>query len=263
MHARGDGEARRTPRRRSTRAPGWSTRTVSSGELRRADRELRGHALDRDGRSRARSRSARRSPCTHRATLPCCTTARRCRTPPASSWNRGRSAGPFASVTSKNVDWTALRLLTICVREGVRHKLCQNSSRRVRHVHRAGSCSTTSRRAAASRSSRARSRARPRISTASITSRTGNLDARRDWGFARDYVEAMWLMLEETPDDYVIATGESHTVREVLDIAFGALGLPWSAYVGARRALPASDWRSITFRVDASRAPPSSGGSPR
>jgi GDPmannose 4,6-dehydratase len=55
----------------------------------------------------------------------------------------------------------------------------------------------------------------------------GNLDARRDWGFARDYVEAMWMMLQQdTPDDYVIATGESHTVLEVIEIAFGALGLP-------------------------------------
>jgi GDPmannose 4,6-dehydratase len=60
----------------------------------------------------------------------------------------------------------------------------------------------------------------------------GNLDARRDWGFARDYVEAMWRMLQQdAPDDYVIATGESHTVREVLEVAFGALGLAWERYV--------------------------------
>jgi GDPmannose 4,6-dehydratase len=60
----------------------------------------------------------------------------------------------------------------------------------------------------------------------------GNLDARRDWGFAGDYVEAMWLMLQQdAPDDYVIATGESHSVREVLEIAFGELGLPWQPYV--------------------------------
>jgi GDPmannose 4,6-dehydratase len=60
----------------------------------------------------------------------------------------------------------------------------------------------------------------------------GNLDAKRDWGFAGDYVEAMWLMLQqETPDDYVIATGESHSVREVLDVAFGTLGLDWKPYV--------------------------------
>ncbi|HEY0989703.1 MAG TPA: GDP-mannose 4,6-dehydratase [Kofleriaceae bacterium] len=60
----------------------------------------------------------------------------------------------------------------------------------------------------------------------------GNLEARRDWGYARDYVEAMWRMLQQdTPDDYVIATGESHSVREVLDVAFGALGLRWEPYV--------------------------------
>jgi GDPmannose 4,6-dehydratase len=60
----------------------------------------------------------------------------------------------------------------------------------------------------------------------------GNLDAQRDWGFAGDYVEAMWLMLQQDrPDDYVIATGESHSVREVLDIAFGTLGLDWKKYV--------------------------------
>jgi GDPmannose 4,6-dehydratase len=60
----------------------------------------------------------------------------------------------------------------------------------------------------------------------------GNLEARRDWGFAGDYVEAMWLMLQQDqPDDYVIATGESHSVREVLEIAFGTLGLDWQAHV--------------------------------
>jgi GDPmannose 4,6-dehydratase len=60
----------------------------------------------------------------------------------------------------------------------------------------------------------------------------GNLDARRDWGFAGDYVEAMWLMLQqEEPDDYVIATGESHSVRDVLDLAFGTLGLDWKPFV--------------------------------
>ncbi|HVV16869.1 MAG TPA: GDP-mannose 4,6-dehydratase [Polyangia bacterium] len=60
----------------------------------------------------------------------------------------------------------------------------------------------------------------------------GNLDAKRDWGFAGDYVEAMWLMLQQAqPDDYVVATGESHSVREVLDISFGALDLDWSKYV--------------------------------
>ncbi|HVC43202.1 MAG TPA: GDP-mannose 4,6-dehydratase [Candidatus Binataceae bacterium] len=54
----------------------------------------------------------------------------------------------------------------------------------------------------------------------------GNLDAKRDWGFAGDYVEAMWLMMQqERPDDYVVATGENHTVREFLDVVFDRLGL--------------------------------------
>jgi GDPmannose 4,6-dehydratase len=60
----------------------------------------------------------------------------------------------------------------------------------------------------------------------------GNLDAKRDWGFAGDYVEAMWLMLQQDkPDDYVIATGESYSVRDCLDVAFGTLGLDWREYV--------------------------------
>jgi GDPmannose 4,6-dehydratase len=60
----------------------------------------------------------------------------------------------------------------------------------------------------------------------------GNLDAKRDWGFAGDYVEAMWLMLQqERPDDFVIATGETHTVREFLDLAFSRLDLDWKRYV--------------------------------
>jgi GDPmannose 4,6-dehydratase len=60
----------------------------------------------------------------------------------------------------------------------------------------------------------------------------GNLDAKRDWGYAGDYVEAMWLMLQQPqPDDYVIATGETHTVREFLDIAFSHLNLDWKKYV--------------------------------
>jgi GDPmannose 4,6-dehydratase len=60
----------------------------------------------------------------------------------------------------------------------------------------------------------------------------GNLEARRDWGFAGDYVEAMWMMLQqERPDDYVVATGESHTVREVLEIAFATLDLDWKPFV--------------------------------
>ncbi len=60
----------------------------------------------------------------------------------------------------------------------------------------------------------------------------GNLDAKRDWGFAGDYVEAMWLMLQQDqPDDYVVATGETHSVREFLDEVFGYLDLDWQEYV--------------------------------
>ncbi len=60
----------------------------------------------------------------------------------------------------------------------------------------------------------------------------GNLDAKRDWGHAKDYVRAMWMMLQQDEaDDYVIATGETHSVRELLDEAFGHLGLDWQKYV--------------------------------
>lgn len=60
----------------------------------------------------------------------------------------------------------------------------------------------------------------------------GNLEAKRDWGFAKDYVEAMWLMLQQDePDDYVVATGETHSVREFLDKVFGILELDWKDYV--------------------------------
>lgn len=60
----------------------------------------------------------------------------------------------------------------------------------------------------------------------------GNLDAKRDWGYAKEYVEAMWLMLQqEAPDDYVIATGETHSVREFLTEAFTFAGLDWEQYV--------------------------------
>jgi GDPmannose 4,6-dehydratase len=60
----------------------------------------------------------------------------------------------------------------------------------------------------------------------------GNLDARRDWGYAKEYVEAMWLMLQQPePGDYVVATGEMHTVRELCEVAFGLAGLDWEAHV--------------------------------
>src|SRR6187455_1814174 len=60
----------------------------------------------------------------------------------------------------------------------------------------------------------------------------GNLDAQRDWGYAKEYVEAMWLMLQQPqPDDYVVATGEMHSVRELCEVAFSLAGLDWEQYV--------------------------------
>lgn len=60
----------------------------------------------------------------------------------------------------------------------------------------------------------------------------GNMDAKRDWGFAGDYVEAMWLMLQQdTPDDYVVATGENHSVQEFVELAFGHVDLNWKDHV--------------------------------
>jgi GDPmannose 4,6-dehydratase len=60
----------------------------------------------------------------------------------------------------------------------------------------------------------------------------GNLDAKRDWGYAKEFVEAMWLMLQQPdPDDYVVATGETHSVRELCEVAFGLVGLDWEQHV--------------------------------
>jgi GDPmannose 4,6-dehydratase len=60
----------------------------------------------------------------------------------------------------------------------------------------------------------------------------GNLEARRDWGFAGDYVRAMWLMLQQDqPDDYVVSTGQSHSVRDLVEVAFDHVGLKWNTYV--------------------------------
>jgi GDPmannose 4,6-dehydratase len=62
--------------------------------------------------------------------------------------------------------------------------------------------------------------------------RLGNLEAQRDWGFAKDYVEAMWMMLQQDePDDYVVSTGETHSVREFCELAFSHAGLDWEKYV--------------------------------
>jgi len=67
--------------------------------------------------------------------------------------------------------------------------------------------------------------------------RMGNLEAKRDWGFAADYVEAMWLMMQmDTPEDFVIATGETHSVKEFVRLAFGHVGLNWKDYVKQDKA---------------------------
>lgn len=68
--------------------------------------------------------------------------------------------------------------------------------------------------------------------------RLGNLEAKRDWGHAADYVRAMWLMLQQLmPDDYVVATGETHAVRELVEVAFDTVGLDWQKYVVVDPAL--------------------------
>jgi GDPmannose 4,6-dehydratase len=68
--------------------------------------------------------------------------------------------------------------------------------------------------------------------------RLGNLDARRDWGYAPDYVQAMWLMLQQDrPDDFVVGTGKTHSVRQLCEIAFGCVGLNWEDYVVVDPAL--------------------------
>ena len=104
--------------------------------------------------------------------------------------------------------------------------------------------------------------ARVRLGLASEL-RLGNLEARRDWGFAGDYVRAMWLMLQrDEPRDYVIATGRTHSVREVCELAFDELGLDWSAWVRSDEKLvrPAE----IDVLVgDASRARAELGWEPR
>lgn len=91
----------------------------------------------------------------------------------------------------------------------------------------------------------------------------GNLDAQRDWGFAGDYVEAMWRMLQQDrPDDYVIGTGESHSVREFVELAFAHVGLDWQNYVkiDPRYYRPAE---VDALRADASKARQTLGWQPR
>ena len=98
----------------------------------------------------------------------------------------------------------------------------------------AASSSTTSPRAAAKPLSPARSRAPWRTSNTASSRKLylGNLEARRDWGYAPDYVRAMWLMLQqERPGDFVVGTGEAHTVREFVELAFAHAGLDWKEHV--------------------------------
>jgi GDPmannose 4,6-dehydratase len=95
------------------------------------------------------------------------------------------------------------------------------------------------------------------------TLRLGNLDASRDWGFAGDYVQAMWLMLQQPrPDDYVVATGETHTVRELCELAFARVGLDWREWVAIDPSLvrPAE---VDHLRGDASKARRMLGWSPK
>jgi GDPmannose 4,6-dehydratase len=93
--------------------------------------------------------------------------------------------------------------------------------------------------------------------------RLGNLDARRDWGFAGDYVEAMWRMLQQpNPQDYVIGTGQTHSVRELVEAAFGQVGLDWQQYVktDAKYVRPAE---VDLLQADSSKARRELGWSPR
>ena len=91
----------------------------------------------------------------------------------------------------------------------------------------------------------------------------GNLDAQRDWGFAGDYVRAMWLMLQQDKaDDYVIATGQSHSVRELVDVAFAHAGLDPGKYVEARSASSCGPRKSTTWSATPPRRAPRSAGSP-
>jgi GDPmannose 4,6-dehydratase len=84
--------------------------------------------------------------------------------------------------------------------------------------------------------------------------RIGNLDARRDWGYSADYVRAMWLMLQQDiPEDYVIAMGETHSVRDLIALAFGQVGLDWREYVVVDKSL-FRPGEVIELRGDASKA---------
>ena len=83
----------------------------------------------------------------------------------------------------------------------------------------------------------------------------GNLEARRDWGYAADYVKAMWLMLQQPePDDYVIATGETHSVRDLVECAFSRAGLDWEEHVRLDESLVRGKAELYDLVGDASKA---------
>ena len=83
----------------------------------------------------------------------------------------------------------------------------------------------------------------------------GNLDARRDWGYANDYVRAMWLMVQkDVPDDYVVATGVTHSVRELVECAFAHVGLEWQQYVRIDESLQRGKAELHNLVGDATRA---------
>ncbi len=91
----------------------------------------------------------------------------------------------------------------------------------------------------------------------------GDVEARRDWGYAGDYVRAMWLMLEQAePDDYVIATGVSHSVQDLVECAFGRVGLDWTEYVHIDESLRRGKAELYDLMGDASRARERLGWSP-
>jgi GDPmannose 4,6-dehydratase len=91
----------------------------------------------------------------------------------------------------------------------------------------------------------------------------GNLDSRRDWGFAGDYVDAVWRMLQRPqPEDYVVGTGETHSVRELCEIAFGYVDLDWKKYVRVDRALVRPAEVDV-LKADASKARRELGWAPR
>ena len=158
--------------------------------------------------------------------------------------------------------------LAVRLRQGVRPRHHGQLPRELRPVRlQRASCSTTRARAAASSSSPARSPTPPPASSSACSTRScmGNLDSKRDWGYAGDYVKAMWMMLQQDePDDYVIATGKTHSIEELVERAFAEVGIEdWRALrPPGPEVLPAGRGRPADRRLDQGPRP-SSAGSPR